>query len=160
MARDKAPWFVVERSEALAGLLLTSRNDVRIQSKKRQDDGVDFLVAVDEEGEPFSTRLFMVQVKGTTSSDKGEWLEGVEELFHPDTSSIYLPTCVFVVNVRDNRAVYAWVAEPLVEAQGAKLRFLPLGEFGDLDHAAIDEIVNRVKGWYDSLSQQLVPSAR
>ena len=159
MAREKAPWFVVERSEALAGLLLTSRNDVRIQSEKKQDDGVDFLVAVDEEGEPLSTRLFMAQVKGTISSDRSEWIKGVRELFQPANSSIYLPTFVVVVNVRDNQSLYAWVAEPLVEAQGAKLRFPPPADFRVLDRAAVDEIVNRVKAWYDSLSRQLVPTA-
>ena len=159
MAREKAPWFVVERSEALAGLLLTSRNDVRIQSEKKQDDGVDFLVAVDEGGESFSTRLFMAQVRGTIASDRSEWLTGVIDLFQPPHDSIYLPTCVVVVNVRDNHSVYAWVAEPLVEAGGAKLRFPPPADFHAFDRAAVDEIVSRVKAWYGILSRQLVPTA-
>ena len=59
-------------------------------------------------------------------------MKGVQELFRPKQSSMYLPGCVVVVNVRDNRALYAWVAEPLVEEQGAKLQFLPSGNSGIL----------------------------
>ena len=158
MTTEKIPWFVAERSEAFAGLLLTFRKDVHVQNKNKTEGGVDFLVAVDEAGGPFSTRLFVVRVKGTTSSDKAEWMQGVKELFQPPNRAIYLPACVFVVNVRENRAFYAWVAEPLVEAQGAKLRFLPPGEFYDLDRAAIDDIVDRLKVWYDILHQQFVPA--
>src|SRR5258707_5702814 len=103
MSSEKAPWFVVERSEALAGLLLTSRKDVEVRSENKKDDGVDFLLAVNE-GEPLPTRLFVVQVKGTTSSDSGEWMKGVRELFRPGSSPIYLPGWAFVVNVLDKRA--------------------------------------------------------
>ena len=157
MPSEDDRWFVAERGEALAGLLLTSRGDVRIQSKKATGDGVDFLVAVDE-GESLSTRLFVVRVKGTTSSDESESMRGVNEVFQPHSQSISLPECVFVVNIRDNRARYAWVAEPLVEDSGAKLRFPPPGGFQPLDRAAIDDIVDRVKEWYDILHQQLVPA--
>ena len=68
MTDTKPPWFVTERSEALASLLLTSRNDVRVRSKQERDDGADCLVELDT-GEALSTRLFFVPVKGTTSSN-------------------------------------------------------------------------------------------
>jgi hypothetical protein len=157
MSSEKVPWFVVERSEALAALLLTSRSDVEVRSKKRQDDGVDFLLAVNE-GEALTTRLFVVQVKGTTSSDQSEWMKGVKELFQPRASTVFLPVCVFVVNVRDNHSQYAWVAEPLIEGEQAKLRFPPPAQFRELDPSAVDEIVNRVKAWYDVLPRQLLPT--
>ena len=99
MPSEDDRWFVAERGEALAGLLLTSRGDVRIQSKKATGDGVDFLVAVDE-GESLSTGLFVVRVKGTTSSEESEWMRGVNEVFQPHSQSISLPECVFVVNIR------------------------------------------------------------
>src|SRR5262245_62057074 len=105
---------MIERSEALVGLLFTSRKDVKVRYERKKDDGVDFLLAVDE-GEPLSTRLFAVRVKGTTSSDRSEWMKGVKEIFQPNSHSLSLPVCLVVVNVRDNRALYAWVAEPLVE---------------------------------------------
>ena len=156
MPNEKEPWFVIDRSEALAGLLLTSREDVRVRSENKKDDGVDFLVEVSN-GEPVSSRLFWVQVKGTTAPNSDDWTQNVKQLFRPTGNSIYLPVCVFVVNVRDNRAYYAWLAEPTVEDKRATLRF-PAGEFKELDRPAVDTIVNRVRAWYDVLPQQLTPA--
>jgi hypothetical protein len=157
MSNTKEPWFVVERSEALAGLLLTSREDVRVQKERRLDDGVDFLVGI-HTGEPLSTRLFVVQVKGTTSSHPNDWMQNVKHLFKEGGHRVFLPACVFVVNVRDNRSQYAWVAEPVVEAKGAKLVFHEDGQFQGLDTSAVTEIVDRVKAWYDALPKQIIPA--
>ena len=114
MSSTNEPWFVEERSEALAGVLLSSRKDVRARVERKHDSGLDFLVEIST-GDPLSTQLFVVQVKGTTSSDPNDWMQDVKQLFRGTGSPIYLPVCVFVVNVRDNKAFYAWVAEPQVE---------------------------------------------
>jgi hypothetical protein len=148
----KEPWFVIERSEALAGLLLTSRADVSVQKKYERDDGVDFLVAVDT-GEKPPTRLFVVQVKGTTSSDHGEWMRAVNHLFRGSGNLAYIPACVFVVNVRENSTWYAWVAEPTVAPKGPTLQFHQ-ADFHVLDSTAVAEIIGRVKTWYDALPKQ------
>ena len=157
MSNTKESWFVAERSEALAGLLLTSRSDVRVRSERKLDDGVDFFVEINT-GEALSTRVFVVQVRGTTSSNPDDWMRTVKPLFKTGGSTIYLPACVFVVNVRDNRACYAWLAEPSVEPNGATLRFSESGTFHDLDEAAVGRIVDRVKAWYDALPKQLQPA--
>jgi hypothetical protein len=157
MSNTKEPWFVVERSEALAGLLLTSRDDVRVQKERKLDDGVDFLVGI-QTGELLSTRLFVVQVKGTMSSNPNDWMQNVKQLFKDGGRRVFLPACVFVVNVRDNRSQYAWVAEPVVDAKGAKLVFHEDGQFQDLDTSAVTEIVERVKAWYDAFPKQIIPA--
>lgn len=157
MSSTSEPWFVAERSEALAGLLLTSRKDVRIREERKRDSGLDFLVEIDT-GDPLSGQLFWVQVKGTMSSDRKDWMQEVKQLFRGHGSSIYLPVCVFVVNVRDNKAFYAWVAEPRVEAKGATLRFHEKGTFHPLDTAAVSDIIDRVKDWYHVLPNQLMPA--
>lgn len=157
MSNTHEPWFVAERSEALAGLLLTSRKDVRVRDERKHDSGLDFLVEIDSD-DPLSTQLFMVQVKGTTSSDPNDWMQNVNQFFRGSGRPIYLPVCVFVVNVRDNKAFYAWVAEPLVEAKGATLRFHETGRFHPLDPAAVREIIDRVKAWYHALPNQLTPA--
>ena len=157
MPNTKEPWFVVERSEALAGLLLTSRDDVRVQKESKLDDGVDFLVGINT-GEQLATRLFVVQVKGTTSSNPNDWMQNVKQLFKGGGNQVFLPACVFVVNVRDNKSQYAWVAEPVVEAKSAKLLFHEDGRFQGLDASAVTEIVERVKAWYDAFPKQNVPA--
>jgi hypothetical protein len=157
MSSTNEPWFVAERSEALAGVLLTSREDVRVRDERKRDSGLDFLVDIDT-GDPLSTQLFVVQVKGSTSSDPNDWMPDVEPLFRRRGSSISLPVCVFVVDVRENKVFYAWVAEPQVEAKGATLRFHETGTFHPLDLAAVSDIIDRVKAWYQVLSNQLMPA--
>jgi hypothetical protein len=157
MPTTPEPWFIAERSEALAGLLLTSRKDVRIRDERKLDTGPDFIVEIATD-DPLSMQQFVVQVKGTTSSNPGDWMQAVKQLFRGPGSPVYLPVCVFVVNVRDNKAFYAWVAEPFVEADGVKLQFHEQGDFHPLDPAAVGEIVDRVKAWYDALPRQLTPS--
>jgi len=157
MSSTNEPWFVAERSEALAGVLLTSRKDVRIRDERKHDGGLDFLVEI-HTGDPLSTQLFVVQVKGATSSDPNDWIQNVKQLFRGRGSPIYLPVCVFVVNVRENKAFYAWVSEPQVEAKGATLRFHETGSFHPLDTAAVSDIIDRVKAWYQVLPSQLMPA--
>jgi hypothetical protein len=157
MSSTNEPWFVAERSEALAGVLLTSRGDVRVRDERKRDRGLDFLVEIDT-GDPLSTQLFVVEVKGATSSDPDDWMEDVKPLFPGRGSPISLPVCVFVVNVRENKAFYAWVAEPQIEAKGATLRFHETGTFHPLDPAAVSDIIDRVKTWYQALPKQLMPA--
>lgn len=158
MSSTNEPWFVTERSEALAGALLTSRKDIQVRREWREGSGLDFLVEIST-GDPLSTQLFVMQVKGTTSSDPTDWVQqNVEQFFRGPGSPIYLPVCVCVVNVRENKAFYAWVAEPLVEAKGATLRFHETGTFRPLNTAAVSEIIDRVKAWYQVLPKQLMPA--
>lgn len=156
MANAPDPWFVTERSESLARLLLTTRNDVHVQSERKLDDRLILHVEI-ATGDPLSSQLFVVQVKGTTSSDPTEWMQNVKQLFRGSGAVIYLPVCVFVVNVRENTAFYAWMAEPLVEDNGTTLRFYETGAFHPLDAAAVSEIVERVKGWYAARAAHLQP---
>lgn len=158
MSNASEPWFVKERSESLAAVLFTARSDVRVLKERLSSEGTaDFLVQI-EAGDPLSTPQFIVEIKGTTSSNSDEWMPSVKHLFRRAGSKIYVPVCVVVVNVRDNEAVYAWVAEPQVEPKRATLRFHEKGAFRPLDAAAVDEIVDRVKAWYDVLPHQLIPA--
>ena len=156
MAVPKEPWFVAERSEALAGLLLTSRPDVRVRSEDKKADGADLIVEINT-GESLSTRLLVVQVRGTVSSEPADWMRNVERLFTKQNTPVYLPTCVVVVDVRSNRAQYAWLAEPSLGANGIALKFRNDIEFRDFDEAAVDEMIDRLKDWY---ATSPVPSPR
>jgi hypothetical protein len=144
MSSTNEPWFVAERSEALAGVLLTSREDVRVRDERKRESRLDFLVEIDAR-DPLSTQLFVVQVKGSTSSDPNDWMPDVEPLFRRRGRPISLPVCVVVVNVRKNKAFDAWPAEPQVEAKGATLRLHETGTFHPLDPAAVGDIIDRVR---------------
>lgn len=154
MTDVKDPWFVLERSEALAALLLTNQKDVEVVFQRKKDDGVDLFVGLDGQTTP-PTRLFVVQVKGTVSANSADWMQNVKQLFPAGGRQIYLPTCVFVVNVRDNTTVYAWIAEPAVELNGAALKF-PAPTFHEVDDVAVADIIKRVRAYYDAMPKQLL----
>ena len=150
MSEGKDPWFVIERSEALAALLLTRQKNVKIAFQGKREDGVDIFVALD--GRTSSpVRLFVVQVKGTVSTEPSARLRSVKALFPSSGGQPYLPTCVFVVNVRHNTTQYAWIAEPTAEPNRGTLEFHPAPTFHELNDAAVAEIVGRVKAYYDAM---------
>jgi hypothetical protein len=155
MVEEKDPWFVIERSEALAVLLLTDQKDVEVMSQRKKDDGVDLLVGIDGRTSP-PTRLFVVQVKGTVSANQTDWIQNVKPLFRSDGGPIHLPTCVFVVNVRDNQTRYAWIAEPIAEPDRATLQSHQAPTFHELNDATVAEIVRRVKAYYDAMPKPLL----
>lgn len=147
---DQKKWFIQERSEALAALLLTERPEFTLVKEQPSDNGADFIVGVKESGNKPATMLFLVQVKGTESSDKKAWMSGVESIFQ--AGPFYLPVCIFIINVRNNQAEYAWVAEPTIDGKIARLESLREGDFRPLDKQAVDQIFNRVQTWYQTLS--------
>jgi hypothetical protein len=151
-------WFISERSEALASLMLTSRSDLSVRSEKPQDDGVDFVVALNGSDNVPTTKFFVVQVKGTLSSDQGDWTEHVKQLYKKG-DAFFLPACVFVVHVRQNDAANSLVAEPNVKSGGVGLNFFEHPDFHALDNAAVDQIVNRVREWYDAMPRSIASHA-
>ena len=155
MAEEKDPWFVIERSEAIAALLLVDQEDVEVVFQRKKEDGVDLFVGIDGRTSP-PTRLFVVQVKGTMSANPTDWMRNVKPLFQAGGRQLSLPTCVFVVNVRDNNTRYAWIAEPIAEPNRATLKFHNAPTFHEMNDAAVPEIVSRVKAYYDMMPKQLL----
>jgi hypothetical protein len=98
--------------------------------------------------------VFVVQVKGTMDLEGREWMKGVSQVFTIEDKKHYLPSCIFVVDVRINKAVYSWVAEPVVEENKAVLKLRNIADYHDLDRAQIDAIVEQVKAWYSVLSRE------
>ena len=152
-------WFIRERSEALATVLLTSRDDIRVHSQREVDQGADLFVELKDPGEQVSTKLFVVQVRGTTSNPK-VWMRSVKQLFK-SSSYYHLPACVFVIDVRDNNnAQYAWLAEPQVEGESATLNFFEEGTFRPLNEQAVDDIVGLVQQWYAAMPRVAVAHSK
>src|SRR5438552_3295905 len=150
MSSPNTSWFLRERSEALAGLILTTRDDLVVQEEQKMDDGVDFLVKI-KGSSGVSVRALVIQVRGTTSSDRNEFLKSVKNLFMADMAKVFLPVCLFVINVRTNQLFYSWIAEPVVERAEAKLRLGGSTQFRDLTRDSVGEIVHQVNQWYDTI---------
>ncbi len=76
-----------------------------------------------------------------------------------DGSTPHLPSCVVVVNIRDNTAWYAWIAEPTVEQGRAVLKVQTLPEFHPFDEGEVAVVVAQVRAYYTTLPKQLVSTA-
>ena len=118
--------------------------------QRKNDNGVDLFVGIDESESP-PTRMFVVQVKGTVSANPSEWMHNVQQWFQARRQGPYLPTCVFVVNVRDNKAQYAWITEPVAEPDQALLLSHTTPEFHELTDATVSTIINQAKIYYDEM---------
>lgn len=158
MEESNRDWFIAQRSEALASLILTGRPDLNVRTEKEEEDGVDFLVGLQESHDVPTTKHFVVQVKGTLSSDVRDWVQRVSKLYGRGRA-IFLPACVFIVNVRSNDVAYAWLAEPRVETGSATLNYLDHPDFHVLDEAAVDKIVNEVQAWYAAMPRSVASRA-
>jgi hypothetical protein len=156
MATEKLPWFVLERSELLAKLLLTERPDIRILSRQERDDGVDFVVGIGG-GNGLGTAMFVARVRGTTTSDPEECRRAIAGLLRENLPLAVWPTCLFVIDVSNNRASFAWLAEPRIERGRATLDSAKVAAFQPLDAEALNQIVGRVSAWHAALRQMLQP---
>jgi hypothetical protein len=149
----KPPWYIEQRGQALAVLLLTDRSDLRIRSGDSSDAGPDLVVEITKDGRP-TQRLFGVRLKGVTSSPSEKEASRLLAALPaaPEASEFTFPVCGFLFDVKRNDGFYAWLVEPVVSGDGkpglepvADLRAMRLGA------AEIDSIVDRVNRWYDAL---------
>ena len=134
MAKQE-PWFIHERAEWFASLVLTKHNDVKVQPYSGTDTALDLLVEVLKDGRP-TLRFFGVQLvpymdlpnlpnaDGWALSQRGK-----------EPLDAALPLCVFVIGVRKPEGIYRWVAGPVVEDGRAVLRPDVAANWQPLDEA-------------------------
>jgi hypothetical protein len=114
------PWFLGEGAVAFASLLLTERQDVKVQPYVNGTNAIDLLVEILKEGKPM--RFFGVQLiasldlPGIPNAD-----EQVHAQFRNDTVEAALPLCVFLIGVRKPEGLYCWVMEPVIAGGQAVL---------------------------------------
>jgi hypothetical protein len=154
------PWFIKERAEAFAKLVLTEQHDLKIQSQAGADTATDLLVEVLKDGKS-TLRFFGVQLVG--GLDLPDMQAGDERVLAQrdgDLSEAMLPLCVFVIGVRKPEGIYRWVVEPVVEDGRALLHRNPEASWHPLDEAGVAELIGQVNAWYDALNGGPPPMAR
>lgn len=144
MPEMQQDWFILERSEAIISLLLLSRPDLSFPRVHRHEDVLQLLVRL-KNGKTVHNNLFSIDVIGTMSDSLDIVAKHAERLLHETT---FLPTCVVVVNVKDNSSLYSWIAKPLVEQGIAKLSHPQEIVLQSLDDTVLDKIVTTVSNWY------------
>jgi hypothetical protein len=148
-------WFVSERAKALAMVLLTRREDLEIRETKAET-GLDYTVRIQTENGA-GPRDFGILMRATMSPVT---IEQANAQLTPTLGSLVaaefvVPVCVFYFTVKDDQGYYTWSHEPVVEKGKARLRPHAEADCHPLDDEALDEIVSRVRAWYDTLSASL-----
>lgn len=124
---------------------------------RQVEDGADLLLEL-RAGGGLSTRMFVVQARGTPSHDPGEWANILSRMLRSDTDPAFLPVCGFVFNLPGEGGAWAWIAEPVVQPDGPVLRDHDHVQPQSLDDPAAAQIIDQVAAWYAARAAQLQPA--
>jgi hypothetical protein len=154
------PWFIEERGEAFAKLVLTEHHEVKVQSYAGTDMAIDLLVEILKDGKS-TLRFFGVQLVGYLDlPDVHDADERVLSHFGRDPSEAMLPICAFVIGVRKPDGIFRWVVEPVVENGRALLHRDGEGNWHPLDETGVGRLITQVNAWYDAFNGDPPPMAR
>jgi hypothetical protein len=157
------PDLVSRRSELLATVALTRRLDIEVRQMDL-DSGIDFVGIIrpepDEELQGFL--LFGVVVKGTARPLPSHL--AAEKFFraHRSKSGIikgkyFFPVIVLLFSMNQDEGYFSWFVEPDVDTetliQHTDLAFKPF------DLRQLDQMISRIKKWYQRLSVAIAPQA-
>jgi hypothetical protein len=155
MARKQSDRFIAERVESLAIMHRTRRPDLTVRRATREDDQViDLMVEITEPGRPFGWKKFGVYLQGTKSPVTVEYANKVLTAslrrFFGSYGEPSLPFCLFYFTMDDNQGYFTWLADPVVEDGRQRLRYLERADCTRLDRQVLDQIVERVKAYYEA----------
>jgi hypothetical protein len=149
--------FVADRVRALATVILTRRDDLTIAETK-QGTGLDFHVYIDREDKPMRL-AFGVLLRGVaapmTAENANKVLGPTIGQFQGMRKFTY-PVCLFFFTMRDERAYFSWLAEPILTDGAPKLIHYSKANCVDLTNELLGDIVERIVGWYDAVETVLI----
>jgi hypothetical protein len=148
---ENVEWFIAERVRALAIVLLTRRNDLKILEPP-PDVGLNTLVEIMKDQAP-TARRFGVLLRGaksaTDETHANKVLRPSLQGFLRHSRSVPFPVCLFYFTMDDDQGYLTWANEPSLRE--GKPVLLPHGEakVRKITRGTVDEIVEKVDRWYD-----------
>ena len=158
MSQKSIDQLVERRANAMAIVLLTSRDDLRVTPGEKEF-GIDLVVSVAKKDQP-AFRQFGLIVLGHPSE-----LESASEACpimtsllarRPEIEGILTPICVFLFSMTGNRGFYAWKFEPTTTKKVPRLHHHESLDCHDLNGSALAKIVKSVERYYDTLAVTLI----
>lgn len=157
MTNDAKKLFLSERVRALATVILTRHEDLSIAETK-QSTRLDFHVYIEREDKPMRL-AFGVLLRGVPSAvtidDANKILEPTMGQFRGMRKFTY-PVCLFFFSMRDEKAYFAWLAEPILAGGAPKLVHHDEADCVALTDEFIDRSVERIVEWYDAVEGVLI----
>jgi hypothetical protein len=155
--QTEQPWYIGFRSEALAVVYLTRRDDL-IVSQQQKDTGLDLLVTITQDGKS-SGRMFGVEVKATASSSNLIQHDSIFKLKNKRYNNLNVlrdlpfPVCLFFFTLDNDKGYYRWILEPIIkDHNNVALKINENEELKSLNDEKIDDIIAMVNNWYDHKS--------
>lgn len=158
MTESAKELFLADRIRALATVILTRRDDVTITETK-ESTGLDLHVYIDREDKPMRL-AFGVLLRGAFSP---MLLENLNKILLPTLGQFQgmrkftYPVCLFFFTMRDEKAYFSWLAEPVVADGAPKLIHHNKANCSEFTNESLNQIVERIVAWYDAV--ELVPIA-
>ncbi len=147
---NEKPWFVEQRAEWFASLVLTKHNDVKVLPYTGHDMAIDLLVEILKDGKS-TLRFFGAQLvpqldlPDTQKAEMGVLSHTLER----DLFEASLPICVFVIGVRKPEGIWRWSVEPVVKNGRASLERSAEPNWRPLDEAGAAQLIGQVNAWYN-----------
>jgi hypothetical protein len=149
--------FLADRVRALATVILTRRDDLTITETKRAT-GLDFHVSIEREDKPMRL-TFGVLLRGVPS---GATAEQANRVLGPTMGqfrgmrNFTYPVCLFFFALREDRAFFSWLAEPVVLDGAPKLIHHDQANCAELTDELLGRVVDQVVAWYDAVEAVLI----
>jgi hypothetical protein len=157
VTNEEKEHFLADQLRALATVILTRRGDLTIVDTRR-DTGLDLHVYLEREDKPM--RLMVgILLRGVFSSITAEQ---VNKILGPTMGQFRgmrkftYPVCLFFFTLRDEQALFAWLAEPVVKAGAPKLVHHEQAHCVELTNDLLDRILEQVVAWYDAVETVLI----
>ncbi len=157
MTDDAKELFLADRVRAFATVILTRRDDLTIAETK-QSTGLDLHVYIVREDKPMRL-AFGVLLRGVSSSmtaDNANKVLGPTMGQFQGMRKFTYPVCLFFFSMRDERAYFSWLAEPVLTEGAPKLMHHAKATCVELTDVLLGQIVERIVGWYDAVEAVLI----
>jgi hypothetical protein len=152
-------WYVSQRSEALAIVYLTRRDDFTVTKAPNPETGLDLLVTIGAQDKP-SGRLFGVVLQPLLSrelpEESGETIQLPRSPVPSSVADLPFPVCCFRFVVDRDYGYYCWLMEPIIRLGESRLVEGSGGEFKKLTNSELDALALAVNAWYEA---RLMPVA-
>jgi hypothetical protein len=133
------PWYIQQRAESLAMILLTRESGVRVLREPGLDFGLDFKLFLDPD---HADEWLGVELRAVASDPPATMRWDRPGLASRYFQRLNLPLLLLVVNGKaDDHCFFAWIKEPVVDNGESQLRSHLAEE--ELLLAALDPVVYR-----------------
>jgi hypothetical protein len=157
VTNDAKELFFADRVRALATVVLSRRDDLTITETK-QSTGLDFHVYIEREDKPMRLAfgvLLRAVAAPMTADNANKVLVPTMGQFRGMRKFTY-PVCLFFFTMRDERAYFSWLAEPVLTEGSPKLVHHENADCVELTDELLGQVVERIVGWYDAVEAVLI----